>query len=73
MKREILAPALAWAAGAVGFALRRWELSAALDPETLLFSPHPSTALLLGVPEGTVKSRLAKARATLKRRLETDG
>ena len=31
------------------------------------------TALLLGVPEGTVKSRLAKARATLKRRLETDG
>ena len=54
MKREILAPALAWAAGAVGFALRRWELSAALDPETLLFSPHPSTALLLGVTGAAV-------------------
>ena len=34
MKKEILLPALAAAGGAAGFALRRWELATAFEPDT---------------------------------------
>lgn len=36
MKKHILLPALAWVGGVAGFALRRWELNTAYDPQTHL-------------------------------------
>lgn len=49
MKKEILLPAVAWLGGAAGFALRRWELATAYDPQLKLMSPCPATWLLWGL------------------------
>ena len=38
MKKHVLLPALAWAGGIAGFALRRWELNTAYDPAAKLMS-----------------------------------
>lgn len=53
MRKEILLPVLALAGGSVGFLLRRWQLSAALDVNTGLFVPgHPATLILLALTAG---------------------
>lgn len=43
MRKDILLPATAWLGGAVGFVLRRWELTQAYDPQTRLMSVVPAT------------------------------
>lgn len=47
MKKHILLPALAWAGGIAGFALRRWELNTAYDPATKLMSVTAAGILLV--------------------------
>ncbi|MGI5962710.1 MAG: hypothetical protein ACOX7N_03220 [Lawsonibacter sp.] len=48
MRRDILLPTLAAIGGAVGFALRRWQLTAGYDPDTQLFvHNHPAKAALI--------------------------
>lgn len=50
MRREILLPGLALAGGAAGFALRRWELNTAFEPETgLPIAGAPATWALLAL------------------------
>lgn len=50
MRKEILLPGLAIAGGAVGFALRRWELSTAFEPDTgLHIAGAPATWALLAL------------------------
>ena len=49
MKKESLLPAVAWLGGIAGFALRRWELSVAYDPELKLMRGCPATWLLWGL------------------------
>lgn len=46
MKKEILLPAAAWLGGIGGFALRRWELAEAYDPQLRLMQTVPATWLL---------------------------
>ncbi len=46
MKKEILLPAVAWLGGIGGFALRRWELATAYDPQLRLMQTVPATWLL---------------------------
>lgn len=46
MKKEVLLPAVAWLGGIVGFALRRWELATAYDPQLRLMQLVPATWLL---------------------------
>lgn len=46
MKKEILLPAAAWLGGIGGYALRRWELAEAYDPQLRLMQPVPATWLL---------------------------
>lgn len=70
MKKEILLPALAWIAGGVGFVLRQWELASALDPDTLLFSPHPSTALLLALTAVMLLAAAVLSRGSGRREME---
>ena len=49
MRKDIILPGLAVAGGAAGFALRKWQLSAAYHPETGLFTHgFPATYALLG-------------------------
>lgn len=47
MKKQWLAPALAVAGGAVGFGLRKWQLSAGFEPDTGLAIPGSPAALAL--------------------------
>lgn len=50
MRKDIILPGLAVAGGAAGFALRKWQLSAAYHPETGLFTHgFPATYALLGL------------------------
>lgn len=46
MKKEILLPTVAWLGGVAGFALRRWELATAYDPELRLMQQCPATWML---------------------------
>lgn len=46
MKKETYLPAAAWLGGLGGFALRRWELTKAYDPQTRLMQMHCATWLL---------------------------
>lgn len=46
MKKEILLPVVAWLGGIAGFALRRWELAMAYDPELRLMGECPATWML---------------------------
>ena len=46
MKKEILLPAVAWLGGIAGFALRRWELAGAYDPQLHLMRSSPAAWLL---------------------------
>ena len=39
MRKSVVCPILAVALGAAGFALRKWELSTAFEPETGLVTP----------------------------------
>lgn len=55
MKKEILLPALAAAGGAAGFALRRWELATAFEPDTgLPIAGMPATYALAAVSAGMI-------------------
>lgn len=47
MKKNWLAPALAVVGGAVGFALRKWQLSAGFEPDTGLAVPGAPSAMVL--------------------------
>ena len=49
MRKDIALPVLALAGGGACLALRRWQLAAALDPETELFRSVPATPVLIGV------------------------
>ena len=49
MKKEYLLPVIAWLGGVAGFALRRWELAMAYDPELKLMHSCPATWLLWGL------------------------
>lgn len=49
MKKENLLPAVAWLGGIGGFALRRWELATAYDPQLRLMQVVPATWLLWAV------------------------
>ena len=50
MRKDIILPGLAVAGGAAGFALRKWQLSAAYHPETGLFTHgFPATLSLIHI------------------------
>lgn len=50
MRKDLILPALSLAGGAAGFALRRWQLSSAFQPETGLFvHGAPATYALLAL------------------------
>lgn len=49
MRKDIALPVLALAGGGACLALRRWQLAAALDPESELFRSVPATPVLIGV------------------------
>lgn len=49
MKKEIWLPAAAWLGGVIGFALRRWELAVAFQPELQLMETVTATWLLVGL------------------------
>lgn len=55
MRKSVVCPILAVALGAAGFALRKWELSTAFEPETGLVTPGmPSTIALIAVSAAAV-------------------
>lgn len=58
MRKEIMLPALAVAGGAVGFAFRRWELSAGFEPETGLAIPGAPSAVALMALSAAVAAAL---------------
>lgn len=49
MKKEILLPTIAWVGGIAGFALRRWELAVAYNPQTKLMETCSATWVLTGL------------------------
>lgn len=65
MRKDIILPGLAVAGGAAGFALRKWQLSAAYHPETGLFTHgFPATYALLGLTAVLIVLFLLAVRTT---------
>lgn len=72
MRKTELLPLLALAAGAVGFAIRRWNVTAAFEPSGLATPGHPSTYALVSFTVVAAVALILLARL-LRGKKETDG